>query len=185
MKNSRKMGMATWVTAICLFFLAGIGSLGTLQAAALSDAEKADLIFIREEEKLARDVYLTLYNKWGTGIFENIAASEQIHMDAIKTLLDRYGIPDPAEGRTVGDFTNEELGYLYTDFMEYGGQSLIGAMEVGVTIEETDIKDLQDALSRTMHRDVSRVYNNLLNGSYNHLGAFTYQLTKLGVTLEP
>ncbi len=172
------MSVVTWVTALGLFLLAGLGSFGTLQAAALSDAEKDDLIFIREEEKLARDVYLTLYEIWETRIFENIAASEQTHMDAIMVLLDRYGIPDPAAGKNSGEFTNEELQNLYRELVDYGGQSMFKAMEVGVIIEEKDIDDLQESMSRTTHRDVSRVYKNLLNGSYNHLEAFIYQLAR-------
>ncbi len=69
------------------------GQSGT--TAILSQEEIDDLVYLREEEKLARDVYLHLYNTWGQWIFENIAASEQQHMDAVKTLLDRYGIHDP------------------------------------------------------------------------------------------
>ena len=43
---------------------------------------------MREEEKLARDVYLTLYDIWGTPAFNNIASSEQTHMDAVLMLID-------------------------------------------------------------------------------------------------
>jgi len=67
------------------------------------------LLFMREEEKLARDVYLTLYDQWNLSIFKNIAASESAHMDAILTLLERYGIDDPAAGKDVGEFTNPDL----------------------------------------------------------------------------
>lgn len=49
---------------------------------------------MREEEKLARDVYLTFGEKWGLTLFTNIAKSEQTHTDAVKTLLDRYEIKD-------------------------------------------------------------------------------------------
>ena len=45
----------------------------------LSAKEASDLIFLREEEKLARDVYLALYDAWGTPIFLNISSSEQKH----------------------------------------------------------------------------------------------------------
>ena len=44
----------------------------------LPDSETVTLKFMREEEKLARDVYLYLFDVWGQWIFENIAASEQL-----------------------------------------------------------------------------------------------------------
>ena len=54
----------------------------------ISDEEATGLIFMREEEKLARDVYLTLYDVWETAVFDNIASSEQTHMDAVLMLID-------------------------------------------------------------------------------------------------
>ena len=76
-----------------------------MQAVDLTDSEKYWLTYMREEEKLARDVYIFLYDKWGSQIFNNISVSEQTHMDAIKTLLDRYGIPDPVADKGPGVFT--------------------------------------------------------------------------------
>jgi hypothetical protein len=77
----------------------GTGTLTILPPAtpgALSAAETSALIYVREEEKLAHDVYVTLYTQWGLPVFQNISRSEQTHTDAIKDLLDRYGLPDPA-----------------------------------------------------------------------------------------
>jgi len=100
-------------------------------------------------------------------------------MDAIKRLLDKYGIPDPTAGMDIGEFSDQSgLRDLYTELVALGSESLIEAMEVGVIIEEKDIKDINDALERTTHQDVIRVYTNPLNGSYNHLEAFTYQLSR-------
>jgi hypothetical protein len=61
----------------------------------LSAEEAASLLFMREEEKLARDVYNTLSATWGIQSFSIIASSEQRHMDEIKVLLDRYALTDP------------------------------------------------------------------------------------------
>lgn len=63
----------------------------------ISSAESTSLVFMREEEKLARDVYITMINKWGSKIFSNISTSEQTHMDAILMLLNKYNIPDPVD----------------------------------------------------------------------------------------
>ena len=97
----------------------------------LSADEIAGLQFMREEEKLARDVYLTLYQKWGVATFNNIASSEATHMASIKTLLDRYGIADPAAGQPIGVFTNPELQALYNQLIAQGSQSLSGGLASG------------------------------------------------------
>ena len=75
----------------------------------LTDYEIEALLFMREEEKLARDVYLAMYEVWGTPIFSNIAGSEQAHMDAVAYLLEAYGLEDPVAGNPNGIFENDEL----------------------------------------------------------------------------
>lgn len=151
----------------------------------LNSVESAALLYMREEEKLAHDVYVTLYAKWGLPVFQNISQSEQTHTDAIKVLLDRYGLTDPASNQ-VGAFTNPELQKLYTDLIARGGQSLSEALKVGAAIEEIDILDLQKRLAQTNHADIQQVYNNLLKGSANHLRAFVSTLkTQTGETYQP
>lgn len=186
MKQQKRVVSTAGLLLMGLFFLTLFGSVCPVNAAApLSEAEIQDLVYMREEEKLARDVYIALYNTWKTRIFKNIATSEQTHMDAIKVLLDRYGIPDPAAGKPAGEFTNQELQNLYDELVQDGRRSLMEAMKTGVTIEEKDIADLQEAISQTTHRDVKLVYKNLLSASNNHLKAFISQLARLGVTFQP
>jgi hypothetical protein len=144
----------------------------------LSDAEVEGLLYMREEEKLARDVYLVLYEKWGMPVFQNIANSEQTHTDAVKTLIDRYGLQDPAAGQDVGIFTNPELQELYDLLVETGSQSLADALRVGVAIEEIDILDLEDWIAQTNQADIVLVYENLLKGSRNHLRSFVSTLER-------
>ena len=153
--------------------------------AALSEDEIDALLFMREEEKLARDVYLALYEKWELAIFKNIARSEQRHMDAVKTLIDRYGLVDPMLG-VEGDFTNQDLQVLYDELVLKGSQSIEDALLVGAAIEEIDILDLQDGLKETTNLEVVRVFESLLRGSYNHLKAFvnTYN-RQSGETYQP
>jgi hypothetical protein len=148
-------------------------------AITLTDQEKKDLIFMREEEKLARDVYLTLYGVWGTPVFANIASSEQQHMDAILGLLNTYKLPDPTVGKLVGEFVNEELQHLYDGLVALGRKSALDALKVGGIIEETDIEDLQAAMATSRLANIDNVYANLLNGSYNHLRAFAGKITAL------
>lgn len=160
-------------------------SLATLPAESLSEAELAGLLFMREEEKLARDVYSTLYDTWGLTIFNNIAQSEQTHTEAMRDLLIKYNIEDPVTDDTVGVFTNPELQQLYTDLVTKGTVSLEEALVVGVMIEELDIRDLQTEIDTTDNADIALVYENLLRGSRNHLRSFMLQLTNRGGDYEP
>ena len=149
-----------------------------LQVTGLTTDEKYWLEHMREEEKLARDVYTSLGNKWNIPVFNNIAASEQTHMDSVKTLLDRYGIPDPAAGKAPGVFTSPDLQKLYDDLIMQGSVSSVEALRVGVLIEEVDIKDLNEAIALSQHSDITTVYNSLLQGSQNHLNAFQSNLAR-------
>jgi hypothetical protein len=145
----------------------------------LTTQEKSDLLFMREEEKLARDVYLTLYDLWQRPVFASIATSEQQHMDSILGLLNTYKLPDPSAGKLVGEFVNAELQALYDALVARGRQSVLDALQVGGIIEETDIEDLTAAMDTARIRNLDNVYANLLNGSYNHLRAFASQISAL------
>jgi hypothetical protein len=175
-----------WFVVGGVLLLMGITSVGYVQAAALlSGADIDSLTYMREEEKLARDVYLYLHDKWGSRIFDNISASEQTHMDAIKTLLDKYGIPDPVTSNEVGKFTNGSLGDLYEILAGAGSVSLVDALKVGVFIEITDITDLTEGIAATSRKDIKNVYTNLRKGSQNHWDAFCSNLVKRGEVCEP
>ena len=147
--------------------------------ATLTAAEENDLTFMREEEKLARDVYLSLYAEYETPVFAKIAASEQQHMDALLALLNAYGVPDPTAGMLVGEFVNAELQDLFNNLVVADKGAAAAALMVGGLIEETDIEDLQSAIANSRLRDIVRVYGNLLNGSFNHLRAFARNYTAL------
>jgi hypothetical protein len=150
----------------------------------LSTEESASLLFMREEEKLARDVYNVFATTWGQAPFSNIASSEQLHMDQIKLLLDRYGLTDPA--LAPGQFTNPDLQALYNQLVPQGSLSIGDALKVGAAIEEIDILDLQTRFAQTDNADIELVYNNLMNGSFNHLKAFSSSLNQqTGETYQP
>jgi hypothetical protein len=144
----------------------------------LSSTEIEGILYMREEEKLARDVYLTLYQQWGLPIFQNIAGSEATHMEALKNLIDRYGLEDPAMGQDIGVFVNPTLQGLYDQLVAEGSKSLGDALRVGAAIEEIDILDLEEAMAQTNKADIQLVYQNLMKGSRNHLRSFTSTLEK-------
>ena len=145
--------------------------------APLTDYEERALTYMREEEKLARDVYTALYAEWGITEFSTIADSENRHMASVERLLDRYDLPDPVAVDTPGVFENDELQAAYEQLVAQGTVSAEEAFQVGVTIEQLDIADLQELIDQTSHTDISRVMQNLLRGSQNHLAAFTALLT--------
>ena len=161
-----------------VYAASGSNTAGT-SLSSLSPAEKTDLLFMREEEKLARDVYLTQYETWGLAVFSNIASSEQSHMDALLKLLRTYRLPDPAAGNAVGEFSNPNLQSLYDTLTEKSRLSALDALQVGGIIEETDMRDLAGAIDRSDNADLDATYENLLCGSRNHLRAFARNLESM------
>lgn len=145
----------------------------------LSADESSSLLLMREEEKLARDVYTALYGKWGISVFSNISSSEQQHTDAILTLLTKYGLKDPVGTNTVGVFKNPDLQILYTKLVTQGSVSVLEAHKVGATIEDLDIYDLTNALLKNDNQDIKLVYDLLLMGSRNHMRSFYGQIISL------
>ena len=161
--------------------------LAALPAETLSEAEKASLAFMREEEKLAHDVYALSATLWGgsTKIFGNIAISESTHMEAMRQLLERYTLIDPAATTAPGIFQNATLQALYTQLATAGAPTLVDALKVGATIEEVDMIDINAALLNVVSQDIRLVYDNLLKGSRNHLRSFVNTLQAQGVTYVP
>lgn len=154
---------------------------------ALTESEAEHLQFMREEEKLARDVYLAMGELYNQRVFSNIPRAEQHHMNAILGLLNAYGVADPVI--EPGKFSNEKLQRLYDELVARGSKSREDAFLVGALVEEVDIADLKVAIKQTTKDDLRSVYENLLGGSERHLNAFvrnyeavsgkTYQAQKL------
>ncbi len=150
-----------------------------------SEAEAASLLAMREEEKLARDVYLTLGERWDVAVFRNIPRAEQRHMDRVGDLLERYGIDDPVVDDAVGAFADPAFAALYAELVEKGSRSLTDALAVGAEIEDLDLADLYAALDDVVERsDIAMVYENLARGSRNHMRAFAGALSGEGATYE-
>lgn len=142
----------------------------------LTDNEISNLKFLREEEKLAHDVYIFSYDRYQENIFNTISQNEQKHMNAILNLLNKYGIDDPASTQ-VGVFANQDLQLLYTNLTTQSDISLVEALKVGATIEDLDINDIDNFIANTSKQDVLKVYGNLTCGSKNHIRSFTNELS--------
>ena len=149
-----------------------------LKVKQLDENQKEIIYSIYEEEKVARDVYITLGEMYfEENTFANIQLSEQAHMDAVRNLCVKYGIEIPDVDQAVGTFNIAEMGTLYDNFVNMGKSSILDALEVGKAIEIMDIADLGNALLN-MPRDVQKVLTNLISGSINHLDAFTIAIER-------
>jgi hypothetical protein len=162
-----------------------IRQINALPKESLSLAEKAGLTYLREEEKLARDVYFKLYEKYGVRIFNNIYNSEVTHTNAVYQLLRKYELQDPFGNNGVGVFTDQNLQNLYNTLIAKGNQSLLNAYQVGATIEDVDLFDIKEKLAVADNQDIKLVYEMLAKGSRNHMRAFYKNLVNIGGSYTP
>ncbi len=161
-------------------------ALDSLPLGELSSAETDGILYMREEEKLARDAYRYLDSIWDQRVFGNITESEQTHMDSMLLLVERYQLTDPVGDNEPGVFVDAELQQLYDELIAKGQASLIDALEVGAMIEEVDIVDLErDKAEVEGNDDILLVYDNLEKGSRNHLRAFVRNLESQGIVYSP
>lgn len=154
--------------------------LGTLSA-----AERDSLLYMREEEQLAHDVYAVSATIWPQPVFAKIRDSESTHAAAIQALLDRYGVPDPLAGLPNGSFKSATFQTLYQTLVARSRSNVLEALKVGVEIEELDMRDITAQKAGIDNADILLVYDNLLRGSRNHLRAFMKVLTQLGGSYVP
>lgn len=155
----------------------------TDELVSLTNEEKEMLIQMREEEKLARDVYDYLYVKYELTIFDKISISEQKHMDRVLGLLNQYNITDPAL-QTPGEFRSSVLQDLYNQLITQGDISEVEALKVGATIEDVDIFDLEKFISETENQLIIATFDKLNCGSRNHMRGFYGQLVDMGIDYE-
>jgi hypothetical protein len=149
-----------------------------------SESELDILLHMKEEEKLARDVYTALYDKWGSTIFSRISEAENNHMNAVILLLQNYGEEYTHTG-IAGEFSNPDFLELYKQLILKGSESVGEAYKIGALIEEMDIKDLTEYLGKVTNENIIMVFENLQKGSRNHLRAFNRQLVSLGLIYTP
>lgn len=153
---------------------------GALSSGNMNNRGESDLLRLREEEKLARDVYLHLAKSSGLGIFNTIARAENQHMQAIERLILRSGMNSVAQSDAAGKFSFPEYQQLYGTLIAKGSQSSLNALMVGARIEEMDIADIKRLLAQTSSPQVQQVLSHLLQGSQNHLRAFSAQIKRQG-----
>jgi hypothetical protein len=152
----------------------------------ISNSEISALTIMREEELLAHDIYVKMFAAWHIPVFNNISASENQHTEAIKLLMDKYSLTDVAQNHLLGVFVNQDIQNLYDALLTQGSASLNAALAVGATIEDLDIKDLQDHSALDVdNQDILFVFSELQKGSRNHLRSFNAQLVARGLSYQP
>ncbi|MEH6610202.1 MAG: DUF2202 domain-containing protein [Halioglobus sp.] len=180
---------------------AGSGNNAQSSAAGLDTNEIEHLVYMREEEKLARDVYITLGTKFPSlKIFGKIDDAEQRHTCAVCDMLEKYGVADPNTNDNVGMYTGENYGPHFTrkyeELVERGSVSELDALYVGAYMEELDMIDIKycpeeiiewvDGIDEdtdcgqiyTENPKIERLYGSLLEGSENHLRAFVRNIER-------
>lgn len=171
-----KLFFALILVVLLVTPLSAKGPNGPSTSSGLTDTEKANILYLFEEEKLARDIYVKMYSFYGAYVFDNISESEQRHMNSVAKLISKYEIDDTVVNIGPGIFSNEVIQDEYDRLLEKGLLNLTSALEVGVEIELMDIGDIERMQTQTEKADIKRVLSNLLDGSYNHLDAFNTQL---------
>ena len=180
----------TLAVAVAGAALAGLAFPTMVQASTdtATGLTNAQLTEMREEERVARDLYTKLASSSGELIFTRIAASEQRHLEAVERLMTSQGMDPGAAGTTVGRYAVPDLQAAYDRWLAQGRASDEAAYKVGVELERQDIADLK-GLDVADGTTGARVVAALLNGSEHHLAAFTKavngDLTGMGPGMGP
>jgi hypothetical protein len=172
--------LITGGTALALALGAGTAALAEqpdpapTPSGSASEQLAADLVFSREEERLAGDLYRLFAEQYpDQRVFQRIPLSEDRHFEHIGSLLTAYGLDDPSAGLPAGTYADPELQALYDEWAAEGLQSEQDALEVGIELETEDIADLEAMIARTDDGAADATFQRLLDGSERHLDAFT------------
>lgn len=154
----------------------GVGSgleSGGTATGTMTEEQKAELAFMAEEELVAHDLYTAFAGLYDAPVFSRVANSESKHLEAVRNLMERYGVTDPTVDHAAGVFSDESLQKLYDELLVQGQASQEGAFEAGRTVEKTDIEGLTAAAEgATTAPDAKAVFTRLLEASKHHLAAF-------------
>lgn len=178
---SQKHDVAYGEGILSLTRAGGVASASLLGA--LTQREKDGLIFIWEEEKAARDIYSSLYEKNNQTIFLDLTRSEESHMDQAKAVIEKYDLSLPRDVR--GAFGNQTLQNIHDRLLAEGLESYDQALKAAAEFEEISIMDLEAELAAAENEDVRTMYQGLLAGSRKHLRSYVADLKEQGIEYEP
>ncbi|MET0410380.1 MAG: DUF2202 domain-containing protein [Polyangiaceae bacterium] len=153
--------------------------------APLGDGDRRTLLHVSQQEKLARDFYSSLSETWRLDVFHTTSGSEDIHADALRTLLGRYKLPDPAYGLARGEFNRVDLTERYDDLIARGRFSAVEALKAAASVEELEIEDISERLPRVQSPELSNVLESVVASDKHHLRSLVVALRRLGHTYSP
>lgn len=179
------MTMKTYLFTIIIFLSLIVNPLKVFSQ--LTDAEINSIMSLREEEKVAYDVYTFMFEKYESKVFKNIAENEKDHMDKIKELIIQFNLNDPLSGISdqKGVFNNKKMQALYDEMIMAGNYGLLDALRAAARFEETDIIDLRNDLSAASDQTVVNTYINLESSSQDHLRALVKVIKDEGISYKP
>ena len=168
---------------------------------------KDAIAYMGNEERLAYDVYMNLYdyhninNNIQVMQLQNIAQnSEKTHVGIVQALVQKYdlGVDDLSNVETAvadnsvafedmprGVYDIPAIQELYDFLYDKGIASKQAALEVGCMVEVVDIDDLDEYIElaeESNATDVIDAFNILRDGSYSHYWAFDKGLKNMGIT---
>ena len=172
----------------------------------LTQEAKDAIAYMGNEERLAYDVYMNLYNYHlgqGTEINQlvNIAQNaETTHISLVQSLVRKYNlgaddltnVSTPVADSSItldqmpsGKYDVPAIQSLYDTLYTKGVQSPKDALEVGCMVEVTDINDLNEdiAIAQASNaQDVVDTFTTLRAGSYSHYWSFDQGLKNMGIS---
>lgn len=154
---------------------------------AITESEKAAIIFVVQEEKVAHDFYAAMYELHGLTPFRSISKSEGLHMDKAKSLVDHFGIEDPNSENydTPGKFSSNKFQVMYDDLVREGSKSIPDALIESARFEEMDIVDIEKFNSTIQNEFIKSTFESLIGISKNHLKAIVRELSERGIEYSP
>lgn len=110
--------------------------------------EQTHLVFICEEEKLARDVYHLFDRRFpDLGVFAELEAGKESSRCAVEKLLRQYRVSIPRVNENVGVFSWGIYGRYFTEkflvVSNQGSMNPLSALYAGAFLEELNILDIE------------------------------------------
>jgi hypothetical protein len=153
----------------------------------ITESEKAAIISVAQEEKVAHDFYAAMYELHGLTPFRSISKSEGLHMDKAKNLIDHFGIEDPNTEYydTPGKFKTNKFQVIYDDLVRKGSKSIEDALIESAKFEELDVVDIEKLNSTVQNDHIKSTFESLIGISKNHLKAIVRELSERGIDYSP
>lgn len=140
----------------------------------LTASQRAELVSMALNEKLTHDLYAQFYQAYHLRVFDNVAAAENNHLQALRTLMARYGITDPTAGQPAGNFgASSSAQATYDRLLSQGKASEQAALNVASGLENDAISSYGTALNGLSAQDAVQVLQNLKAAETRHLAAFS------------